>query len=233
MSILSFSDFSSSAYRDVSWKDIFCSAGSAVSGNAEPMGLVNRKNVIMVPDYFHDIKNIKLSFPGDHLSVIGGDILYKPLPNSLIAGVVFLAIKTKNKIEMPKNTNTTYIYFLSEIIFKVQAACNTIFKYTYDHLSHRSIGKCVVSKIPVIQHDFTVVYLTLEKLEIAVKNVACIDDVAYCLSLSIEALHILSRLSGARSVICNRAIELIYHLKIFQRFILDGNDIIDKGEQLC
>ncbi len=220
MSILSLADFASSTYRDVNWRDIFCSAGSAVSSNAEPIGLINRENIIMVPDNFLDYKNIKICFPDNYSALVGEDILYSSFPCSLVSGITFLRVDTDIKINKSENVDKCYISFLCEIASGMYSACNAIFKYTHEHLSRRYIDDTAISKNSIIQSDFSVVYVMLEKLAIAVKNFFTIYDAIYCTSLAIEILLILSRLSGARSVLRNRSIELMYHFKIFERFML-------------
>lgn len=220
MSILSLADFASSAYRDVSWKDIFCTAGSAVSSNAEPMGLINEKNVIMVPDNFLDYINIKICFPGNYSALVGENILYSSFPHSLVSGVTFLKVDADTQINKTENVDECYISFLYKIASRMYSACNTIFKYTYEHLSRRYFDDAAISKIPIIQSDFSVAYVMLEKLAIAVKNFFTTYDAVYCASLAIDILLILSRLSGARGILRNCSIELMYHLKIFERFML-------------
>lgn len=225
MSMQLLSGYASSGYHDVSWKGIFCDAGMAVSTNKNPMGLVNSRNLIMVPDNFGDYDHFQICFPWNNAACIGNDISYRTVQCKLFSGLIFLQID--GKYLKNTNENNAYLLFLQEIIFRVANSCKSIFKYTYEHLSQRYYDDCVISKISIIQSDFSVIYVKIEKLTVAAKNIVCIHDVVYCISIAIEILSVLSTLSGARCVLRNRSIELLYHLKLFEKFIEDvDNNII-------
>lgn len=219
MSIQSLGNYTSSVYRDFSWKSIFCEAGMAVSSNQNPMGLVNHQHLIMVPDNFDEYEHFQICFPLNNSAYIGSDILYCTVQNKLFSGILFLEIEGEYSKKTNQNQNNVYLLFLKEIIFRVNAACKSIFKYTYEHLSQRYSNDRVISKMPVIQSEFTDLYLKIIKLTTSVKSIACIYDAVYCISIAIEILSVLSKLSGARSVLQNRSVELIYHLKLFEKFI--------------
>lgn len=224
MSMQSLSNYTSSAYRDISWKSIFCEAGMAVSENKNPMGLVNRQNMIMVPNNFTDYDHFQICFPFDDTECISNDILYRPIEKNLFSELVFLEINGEYSNKINENKNEAYLQFLREIVFRINSTCQSIFKYTYEHLSHRYYDDCVISKIPIIQSDFSDLHLKIEKLTASMKNIFCILDAVYSTSIAIEILSILSKLSGARSILRNRSIELMYHLKLFKKFIGDSNN---------
>ena len=219
MSILSLSNFLTNTYRDICWKHIFCDAGLAVSTNQMPMGLVNRCNLIMVPEHYVEYDRMQICFPDKGDKLIGGTISYRSFPASLVSGIVFLEIHTNHLLETTDAVSEIYIQFLREIIFRVNDSCKVIFKYTYEHLSNRYYDDISIASLPNIQSDFASIYVQLEKLALISQHVFCIDDAIYFISTAIMALTILVKLAGARSVLQHRSVELIYQLKLFKSFI--------------
>lgn len=224
MPIESLGNFTSKVYQDFKWKDIFCSAGSAVSSNHNPVGLVNIKNFIIVPDDFSQYDCFQIYFPFKNSEIIGSDIEHCAFSCALFSGYQFLKINKKYSLSIIEDYADSYIQFLRELAFQINLACKTIFKYTHDHLSNRLYGDEIISKIPVIQSDFSCIYLLLEKLTMAVKNIFSTNDAVNTIGIAIDALSFLSKLSGARSILQYGSIELIYHLKIFQKFLGDDTD---------
>lgn len=221
MSIQSAGDFHSSAYQDCSWKNIFCAVGSSISTNQNPMGLVNRKNLMMAPDNVGEYDRIQICFHSNQVDWVGSDIVYYAFPQSLAVGIAFFKIDKKCCLKTGENNADIYIHFLQEIGLRVNQACRTIFKYTYEHLSHRYYDDVSLSKIPIIQSDFSKLYVLLEKLTLIANDVASVEEFLQGISISIDVLSALSKLSGARCVLQNRSLELMYHLKIFQLFLAE------------
>lgn len=224
MLIQSLVDYRSIYYCDISWKHIFIESGIAVSTNKSPMGLVNGNNMIMVPDDFYHHDQIQLCFPGSAAQWIGQDIIHRSTSIAFLSGISFLKINKAKLSATDDNENDAYIIFLREILVRINSACKIIFKYTHDHLSNRYSDETPITKLSVIQSDFASLYLLLEKLSISLNDTACINDAVYSLSIAIEILSGLSILSGARSILRHRAVEFIFHLTLFRKFIGDDNN---------
>jgi hypothetical protein len=177
----------------------------------------------MAPNHDAENEKMQICFPFENDQLIGHSIFQQKTQASFMSGIVFLKIESNITTNIAETVCDTYLQFLHEIVFQINAACNVIFTYTYEHLSSRCYDNISILKISVIQSNFADIYVLLEKLAILKDHIISLNDVIYFLSITIEALSILTKLAGARSVLRNKSVELTYHLKLFEKFIQESH----------
>jgi hypothetical protein len=110
----------------------------------------------------------------------------------------------------------TSVEDIKKTISQLTDACNTIFKYTYDHLSKRDYQGCKIAKIASVEDTFLEVALLLEQVSFFYL-IESIEECFLYLSNIYCILHALARLGGARAVLSGNAIELMTTVKFYMK----------------
>jgi hypothetical protein len=111
------------------------------------------------------------------------------------------------------------IKFIATIIFHVFEACKTILLYTKEHLSNRQYDKKTIATLDIVQIQLAETTILLSQINTMIPLITHSDQCHFIIEKMISALSFLSRLGGARAILKNNAIELMFYLKVFDRFI--------------
>ncbi|EKD92258.1 MAG: hypothetical protein ACD_29C00097G0006 [uncultured bacterium] len=208
--------FNSKSYQEICWKNIFNSAGSAVFQDYQAFGLANSSGLVMMTDNAFSTDCIELCFENKIGRVVSNHL--KPIPIKLFndSGVLFYQLINKT---FSTSQSHSYILFLNKIITSVYDACQIIFTYTYEHLAQRLYNDLSITQIESVQLQFVDTHILFERIHCLLSAELSIEQSIFVISLLIQALNYLAKLAGARAILKNNAVELIFYLKIFQKFI--------------
>ena len=105
--------------------------------------------------------------------------------------------------------------FLTILIPECITACDTIFRYTYQHLSNRTYGKIPLTQIDSVQSQFADHVSDMKVLcAIAINR----STLPILLQKMIVILQRLSLLGGARAVLVNNSLQLFTDIQLFKKF---------------
>ncbi len=209
--------FDSIHYQAVSWKKIFETAGAAITKNKQPTGLVNSHGVVILTDSLFLFERTELCFENDssEVDVNTLQLISMPLLENSDLYLFKLVIEKSDHSAVSKK----YIYFLTHTIKNLYQYTQTIFLYTHEHLSKRKYGNIPISQIEIVQCDFTDIIIAFKKIESSINTIVTVDDIIYLINILLEVLIHLSKLSGARAVLKNNVIDLIFHVQFFKKYL--------------
>lgn len=214
--MLNLIQFNSKSYQAISWKSIFNSAGTAVSRDYQSLGLVNSTGLVMIADNVLSFNRIGLCFENE-IDEVDSDHL---LPVKMVmfddSDILLFRLNHKNFFASESNL---YTLFINKIIGNAFDAFQTIFSYTYEHLTKRQYNNQVITQMESVQLQFVDIHILFERIRFLLSNELSIEQCVFAISLLIQALDHLAKLAGARAILKNNVVELIFYLKIFQKFI--------------
>lgn len=209
-------DYKSRHYEAVKWGKLFYFAGIVVSKNNMPIGIVNSNGLIMLSNNAFRFDKIELCFEDEVIEILSSDIKQVFIDVFNVTEISFYQIKYKKFSEEKSNQ---YIKFILEVLNTVFKVTKNITVYTYEHLSERCHENKLLSKIELVQSHFSDIFILLSKIQCLILRTKNTDEAIFIIIKILKALKILSKLSGARAVLKNNVIELIFYLKLFQKFI--------------
>lgn len=214
--MLNLISFQSDDYIEIQWKLLLNAAGINASEAKQPMGLVNSDGLVMVTDVLYSLDRVGLCFENDSVQLLHNHLSSVPFSLNPDSGILFFRLPYEN---VTSTVSNLYLKFINQIIFSVYDACLKMFIYAYEHLSARQYDNQSLLKIETIQSQFSEIYTLLETIKCFVSGLNNKETINYLISLLLDILLKIAKLCGARAVLKNNALELLFHLKLFQRFI--------------
>lgn len=208
--------FQSENYCQISWQEVFNMSSVAVVDNNSFFGLGNSKGLIMHSENINFENDIVL-LTKSSVTAISVKCL-KPMPLSFLneAGM-FLSQLTVDVTN--KNKSNLYEVFINKIVANIFIACKKIAVYTHEHLSNRYYENKRIVNLDVVQSHFSDCMIILSRVEQLIKLSIKTDQISFLLKQLMNLLVILSRLAGARAVLKNNAIEFLFFIRLFEKFI--------------
>lgn len=208
--------FQSERYIEIHWKTLFDAAAVKVSEASLPMGLVNSDGLVMVTDSIYSLARIGICFENDTVQVLHDHLDTVPFYLSDDSGILFFRLSFEN---ISSTVSHLYLKFINQIVCDVYDVCLKMFIYTYEHLGNRQYNNQSMQKIATIQCQFSETYCILESVKCVLSDCNSKEKVHCIIEDLLAILNQIARLGGARAILKNNAIELMFHLKLFQQFI--------------
>ncbi len=208
--------FQSECYIKVYWHDLFIQAGAYILQSNRKFGLVNSTGIAMIPNNFVLSDRIVLYCQNKIETLLLSELT--PVANLFLknSGISYFRL---NNYYHELSYSDIYVQFVKKIILNVSDVFNSIFNYTYKHLSKRHYDHKIISSIESVQNQFINCAILFEKTRNLLSSNIQLSQIQFIISKLLDALNILSKLGGARAVLKNNVIELMFHLKMFEKFI--------------
>lgn len=212
-------NFNSVYYKKIHFKNILKSAFVNETDDHKIFGLINAMGFAMIPEtvfttedilLFSEIGRIKL--PIINLTN-KKNLLFSDL------SVSFFNVGHNCKI-YPVILSDSYNKIIKGVIHAIYKAIESIFIYTYSHLEKRQYNHQSITQIEAVQFEFSDIFILVERMRHFISPDLNMEDSVFAMTVFIDILDKLSKLGGARSVIKGNAIELMFYIKLFQKFII-------------
>lgn len=211
-------NFYSSQYCEIDWKDIFYNAGISVLDDSVPLGIVNNNGLIMTTESILNLGRIKLCCSNGITEANADDLLSIHSQFLRQAGIFYFMLNNRERnFFLPSSVYLDLIFKVVSLSFE---ACKKIFLYTHEHLSNRDYDGEPLIKIESIQMQLSVIIMLFENIAVLLNRNCDFIQCMHLIDQMIECLTTLSKLGGARAILKNNAVELMFHLKIFQKYLL-------------
>ena len=208
-------DFQSDLYEKIYWKDIFYQSGISVSKTGAPIAPVNVNGIVMMTDAMFLVDRVLLCFRNDDVEIVTSHfkpIFFSSLQSDILFFKMDIAFPSSNKI------SNEYFLFVAKIIFNMYVVTEKIFFYIFDHLSKRFYGIKRMTEIETIENEYSNVKILLNQIHSGIFILSDCNQINPLISQLLNVFNILAKLSGARAVLKGNVIELIFFLKLFQKF---------------
>ncbi|MCX7120549.1 MAG: hypothetical protein NTZ67_02040 [Gammaproteobacteria bacterium] len=207
--------FQSEKYIRIEWKKLFYEVSSFVFGEKNPVGLINKSGIVMVSNAIFLEKTITIYSKKRAITVMVDSLDFRRI--SILKDFNFFSINVS--LITNSGSSTLYADFIFKIIQAIYKSCLEIYRYTRQHLENRYYDNKSIFKIEIVQSKFSDMIIILNRVSFLIDSNRNKDSVNFILSQLIDVLIILSRLAGARAVLKDNAIDFLFHVRLFQKFI--------------
>src|SRR3990167_3461458 len=113
--------------------------------------------------------------------------------------------------------SNAYLEIMRKLITLASNTLSTMIAYTQKHLSRRHYDGLPLFQLDVIQNDFA--DIVLQKEFLSVISLGTHSSILLALDTILKILNQLAKLSGARAVLKNNVLNLMFHLFFLKKFI--------------
>lgn len=210
-------DIQSEYYQPIQWSRLFGKVCDRFLNGNENIILINSQGIIATTDNLSSLEKIKVLSENDKVQFYFNH--HQHLPQSFLALPDMKFYRLDNYYFPHDRLSDEYLNFLSSLLSQIYSATENVFQYTYDHLSHRKYSGKEIHTIDAVNSEFIEVLMLFDQLMCASTSKNSIQEISAKLSLFISIFTKLARLGGARAVLKNNALDLLFYLKVFQKFI--------------
>lgn len=207
--------FQSKNYVAIDWKKIFSDALHEKNDTHTAIALLNSSGLVMSLETISEKSTCTLYNQNYSFSINGEQLI--PISNYFLLKDGIYVYKINFFPHSNQSVKNNYLVFVNAIMNNIVVALTKILTYTQEHLSNRQHYNQKLYTLEIIKSDFADIGILQEILKNATLQTN--DEIIFFLRITINILIKISKLSGARAILKNNVIHLVFHLKIFERFI--------------